>query len=256
MATEDQLIASVRRAVADFQGDQTYDNEYYEDALTFSLRKLSFDFGDQYSTVPDVPSERVFLLEKIATIKMCYIRAAEGAEGESGEGDATRYTTIAVPDLSVTDNSAQDSRGAAFWMKLASDLQKEYDEEVGSKAGQNSGGDVEQGTVRRISLTNGGYRKRVLDPGPDAVTASSVVDGNDVLITWNILFFETFQQYEVYRDTNLTMKTEKRVFIQSDNHVVEFVDESLAAGTFFYRVATRNRNDLRTNSATITVVVP
>lgn len=256
MATQAELIAAVRRIVADFKEPQRYDKEYYVEALQFALDKLNFDFGEEYASVDVVPASRTFLLKKLAAIQMCYVRAAAGAEGVDGEGDETRYTSVAVPDLSVTDNSAQDSRGPAFWMKLARELQDEYDGEKGDiSAGQNQGGEVEQGISRRISLTNGGYRKRKLDEGPPATTASTVVDASDVLVTWSKVFIEDFLRYEVYRATSATMKDEIIIRREVDNHETEWVDEDLTAGTYYYRVAVRNRNDLRTNSTTVSAVV-
>ncbi len=256
MATQDDVISSVRRRVADFKPKERYEKSYYQDAIAFALNKLSFDFGENYTTVPEVPQSQQFLLIKLATIEMCYIRAAESAEGESGDGDDTRWTTVTVPDLSVTDNSSQQARGAAFWVDLARRLQSEYDDERGDQsAGSNQGAEVEQFLMRKISLTNGGFIKRVLDPGLPAVTVISLVDSNDVMLTWNKLIREDFLAYEVYRDVAVTMKNEERLFTQPDIHEVEFVDENVAAGSYFYRVKSLNPNELRTNSNTVSAVV-
>jgi len=257
MATEEQVIDSTRRTVADFESPRKYDDDYYKDAIERGLQKLNFDFGESYAIVPDVPFDRVFLLIKLASINMCWFRASEGATGDSEiEHVETKYTTIAVPNLSVTDGNTGDSRGPTYWMKLADKIQEEYDNEVGSSAGQNQGSEVEIGTVRRISLTNGGYRKRVLDPGLDAVTITTLVSGNDVTISWSKLQVEDFFSYEVVRSEDGTFDDEIVIRTETDIHVTEYTDESVVSGTWYYRVKSVNRNFLKTDSSTSIAVVP
>ena len=254
MATQAEIINKVRRRIADYEPTQQYDDNYYIEAIDNSLSKLSFDFGATYTVVGDVPFNREFLLTKLVTIDMCYVRASEGAEGGS-EVETAQYTTIQVPDLSVSNNSDAESQGPGYWMKLAEDLQKEYDEEVGDKAGQNQGGYVEVGISRRISMTNGAWRKRVLDPGLDAVTLSATVDGSDVILTWSRLYAEDFLYYEIVRATDVDFETEEVLRYEPDIVETEYTDEGLAAGTYYYRVKTVNPNDISTNSNTALVTV-
>lgn len=258
MATDAQVIAQVRRIVSDFTEPQRYGKEFYADAIAFALQKLSFDFGVDYFDIPSVPYSRVFLLVKLAAIQLCYIRAASGAEKEDGEAVEGTITTIAVPDLSVSEASeASDESGPAFWMKLARELQDEYDGEVGdNKAGQNQGGTVEQGYTHRISLTTGGYRKRKLDPGLPATAVGVMISGNDVLVSWSKVFREDFSSYDVYRSASVTFSAEQRVALITDNHVTEFVEEGVPSGQWYYRVKTVNPNNIKTNSNTVSALVP
>lgn len=259
MATEKSVIDRVRRLVADYTPPRLYDDEYYQDAIQFALEKLSFDWDASYNSVPDVPVKHTFLLVKLATIQMCYIRASEGAEGSGMEGDDNRYTDIAVPDLTVSDDGAEDSRGPAYWMKLADKLQAEYDGEIGSPAGQNTGGNIEVGVSRRISLTNGGYRKRVLDPGLDAVTVGDppTVSGSDVTVEWTTLLTEGFLYYEVVRSPTAVFDdaTEEVVQHEADIHVGEYTEEDVPVGTWYYMVRTVNPNMLKTDSNVVSAVV-
>jgi hypothetical protein len=256
VATEQQIIDKVRRRVADYTEDRKYDDVWYQDAIEHGIQKLNFDFDETYATVPDVPSNRTFLLVKLATIEMCWMRGSEGAVGDSDiENVDTQFTSVAVPDLSVTDNNAESSRGPSYWMKLADKLQAEYDEEVGSKAGQNTGGLVEVGITRKISLTHGGFIKRKLDPGLPAVTITATVDGSDVLIEWSLLQREDFLHYEVVRDSDPTFKTEVVIKQEQDIHVTEYTDEDVNAGTWYYRVKTVNPNLLKTDSSSAIAVV-
>jgi hypothetical protein len=55
VATEQQIIDRVRRQIADYTPSQIYENEFYEDAIQFSLEKLSYDFDVTYNAVTDVP---------------------------------------------------------------------------------------------------------------------------------------------------------------------------------------------------------
>ena len=262
MATQAQIIDRVRRLVADFTPPQRYENAFFIDSIQFALEKLSFDFDTSYTAVPDVPVKHTFLLVKLATIQMCYIRASEGAEGENEEGQETRFTSLAVPDLSVTDGGEGESRGPAYWMKLADRLQEEYDGELGDggAANQNQGGVVEVGFTRRISLTHGGYAKRNLDPGLDATTLGdppSVV-GSDVTLEWTKLQTEGFRYYEIVRSPTAVFDddTEEVVHQESDIHVEEYTETAVPSGTWFYTVRTVNPNMLKTDSNIVSVVVP
>lgn len=257
MATETQIIDKIRRRVADYTEERRYDNTYYVDAIEFAIDKLNFDFDETYIDVADVPSTRIFLLIKLSTIEMCYIRASEGAEAEGTEGAETRYTQVSVPDLSVQDTGQGISRGPAYWLDLARRLQDEYDGEVGeNKAGQNVGGIVEVDVVRRISLRNGGYIKRKLDPGLPAVTlATPTVVGNDVTLSWSKLVREDFSYYLVVRSDTATFTTETQIRYESDIHETSWIDESVSAGTWYYKVKSVNPNELETDSNVVSAVV-
>lgn len=255
-AATNKIITSIRTRVADL--DETFTDEIYVEAISFALSKLSFDFGVSYSVVEDVPEKHKFLLIKLGTIEMCYIRASVEADGDAADDSGSvDISSVSVPDLSVSENVSTTTRGAGYWMELARALQDEYDGEVGdNKAGQNQGGEIEQGYMRRISLTTGGYRKRVLDPGLPAVTVSGVVTGSDVKLTWSKLLHEAFLAYEVFIDDTPTFDDEERLAFITDNHIVEFTDKARATGTWYYRVKTLNPNQLTTNSNTVTAVVP
>lgn len=261
MASEPAVIDRIRRLVADYQPCQQYDDEVYRDQIQFALEKLSFDFDVDYLAVTDVPVRHTFLLVKLATINMCYVRASEGAEGGSGEGEETRFTNIAVPDLTVSDGNADDSRGPSFWLKLAQRLQEEYDNELGDSgpAGQNVGGVVVIDYSRRISLTHGGYRKRVLDPGLEAVVVEDppTVDGSSVELRWTTLAVEGFSYYEIVRaPTSAFNPSDTTVALQeADIHVGEGTELNVPSGTWYYRVRTVNPNGLKTDSNTVSAVV-
>ena len=261
MATEQQVIDRVRRLVADYSATQRYINSYYQDAIQFALEKLSYDFDVSYSVVSDVPTKHVFLLVKLTTINMCYLRASEGAEGESGEGDNTRYTTIAVPDLTVTDGNDASSRGPAYWLSLADRLQREYDSELGDggAASQNVGGIIEVGFFRKISLRHGGYTKRKLDPGLSAITVVDPpsVSGSDVTLEWEKLQVEGFSYYEIVRSPTAVFDTETEVLLQqeSDIHIESYTETNVPVGTWYYMVRTVNPNLIKTDSNVVSVTV-
>jgi hypothetical protein len=256
VATTSEVIDKVRRRVADYNEPRKYGKRYYDDAIAFAIDKLNHDLDTTYSVSSDVPAGRIFLLVKLASIEMCYIRAAEGASGDSTEAEETRITSITVPDLSASDGNTGDSRGPTFWMKLADRLQTEYDDEVGGKADQIPGGIIEVDVFRKISLTNNGFRKRSIDPGLDAVTVDiPLVDGQDVLITWSKLLTEGFLYYEVTRDTSSTFANETIIRREPDNHEIEYTDEGLSPGTYYYRVKTVNPNLIKTNSNSVSATV-
>jgi len=246
--------------VADFD-PQTYNDDFYTDAIQFALEKLSFDFDTSYTTVAVVPVKHTFLLVKLATIHMCFIRASQGAEGESEEGEETRFTNIAVPDLSITDGNDGESRGPSYWIKLADKLQEEYDGELGDggAANQNTGGLIESGFARRISLTHGGYAKRNLDPGLDAVTVGDppTVDGTSIKVEWTKLQVEGFLYYEVVRSPTAVFDDDTEVVVhrEADIHIEEYTETGVSVGTWYYMVRTVNPNHLATDSNVVSATV-
>lgn len=255
MATQVEVISKVRRRVADYKTERLYSDEYYLDAVEFALSKLSHDFSTSYPEAESVPDGRVFLLIKLATIEMCYVRAASYADVEDSAGGTLAIDMVKVPDLEIESDGASIEDPAASWVNLAQKLQDEYDGELSHVGGSSNAAEIQTGVVKRISLTNGGYRKYTLDRGLDAVTLSSVVAGSDVALSWTAVYDETFNSYYVYRGTSITMTGEERLSVISDNHTVEYGDEGLASGTYYYRVKTVNANGIKINSNTITVVI-
>ena len=257
MATQTEIVNRVRRRIADFKESRLFSDDYYYDAIDFALSKLSYDFATTYSLATDVPDARVFLLTKLATIEMCYVRAANFVDSD---GDGTTAESIPhslkVPDLEIEGSGASNDSTADTWISLAQKLQNEYDDEIAHVGGASTAAEIGVGVLKRISLSTGGYRKYALDEGLAAVTVSAVVDVSDVTLTWSILYDETFLAYEVYRDTDATMVTEERIAYLTDNQDNTYEDESLASGTYYYRVKTTNPNGIKTNGNTLTVVIP
>lgn len=257
MATTAQIIDKVRRRVADFGETRIFEDGYYEDAIDFALQKLNTDYGTDYSLIEDVPTNKVFLIVKLATIEMCHMRAAQDLESDSGGsgGDNPDFTRIEVPDLHVEYPATTSESTADTWLKLARDLQDEYDGELEQQGGTSVVAEIQVGVLKKVSLTTGGWKRRVLDDGPDAVVLSGLVDLTNVDLAWTPLYDETFARYEIYRGTDSAMKTETRLDFISDNHTVAYSDEDLAAGTYYYRIKAYDRNELYSLSNTLRVIV-
>lgn len=256
MATVSQIIDKVRRRIADFGETRVFEDGYYEDAIDFALQKYNTDWNQDYAVVDDVPTRRVFLIVKLATIEMCHMRASHDLEEESmGSGGANPdFSRIQVPDLHVEYPAATSESTADTWLKLARDLQDEYDGEL-KNAGTETSQEIETGILKRISLTTGGWKRRVLDNGPDAVVLSRLLDVRNVELAWTPLYDETFSCYEVYRGLLASMLDETRIALISDNHTAEYIDEDLAVGTYYYRIRVYDRNVLSSNSNIVTAVV-
>lgn len=258
MATLEQVIDSVRRAVSDYDPPRRFDSSYYEDAIQFALSKLSHDYSEQYLDVPSVPFERVFLLRKLATIQMCYERA-QAAETSSNDpdsdGDIEAVASVSVPDLAVTKTSKDADDTSDRWLKIAEDLQAEYDGELEHDGGQSLAAEVEVGVVNRKSMKHGGYASRKLDQGLPAVSVSATVDGANVNLVWTKLFSDLFMQYEVYRSVIGDFSDEEQVAVVGDNHINEYTDEAPGFGTYYYRVYTVNPNGIKTPSNNLMIEV-
>jgi len=256
VATYNEIINTVRRRVADYKENRVYSDEYYSDAVSFALSKLSHDFSENYATVSDVPTFRVFLLTKLAVIEMCYVRAAEFVDVDAGEEISGSAHSIKVPDLEIDGEGTSPSEAAQSWLRYAQSLQNEYDGELAHSGGSSNAAEVQVANLKRISLTTGGYRKYALDRGLAAVTVSAVVADNKVTLSWSILYDETFMAYEVLRGTSLSMENEERVAYITDNQKSSYVDIVPDSGTYYYRVKTVNPNNIKNAGNTLTVVVP
>jgi hypothetical protein len=254
MATQAQAITRVRKRVADFKS-QKYDNSYYEEALRFSLSKLSHDFGVEYLTVESVPMVHEFLLEKLAAIEMCYIRAVEEQDKLSDDSDNLKVSSVTVPDLQIAGPATSESEETNIWLDLAEQLQQEYDGELENSGGASNTAEVQQIVVNRKSTKTGGLASRKLDPGLPAVSISAVVEGMSVSLSWSKLYSDLFSHYSVRRATVSDMSDEKTVAVFSDNDHTEYVDEVTSIGVYYYRVMTVNPNLLETSSNTLAVEV-
>jgi hypothetical protein len=255
VATLSQVIDKVRRRVADFGDDRQFEDAYYMDAIEFALQKLGSDYGTTYADVTSVPANHVFLVVKLATIEMCHVRAAVILEDdEAGStGADPEFTRVQVPDLHV-EYPASDPV-AETWLRLARDLQDEYDNELGQQGGMSTAAEIQVGVLKRVSLTTGGWKRRVLDDGPDTVTLSVMADGSDADLAWTILYDETFDRYEVYRGSSLSMADEERIALIVDNHTATFTDEDRPLGYSYYRIKVYDRNELYSTSSTVRVEI-
>jgi hypothetical protein len=257
VATLEQVIDSVRRKVSDYEMPRKFDSSYYESAVKFALSKLSHDYGESYLAASDVPYEREFLLIKLATIEMCYTRAQSAETSSSTDDDdgIDAIASVAVPDLAVTQSTDSPEDTADRWLKIAADLQAEYDGELSNDGGSSLVAGIEVQTINRKSMKNGGLASRKLDTGLPAVAVSATVAGQSVNLTWTKLFSDLFLQYEVYRATTVTFEDEERVTVIADNHTVEYTDTAPGLGVYYYRVYTVNPNGIKTQSNSLMVEV-
>lgn len=255
MATLEQVIDSVRRKVSDYEMPRKFDSSYYESAVKFALSKLSHDYGETYLAASDVPYGREFLLIKLAAIEMCYTRAQSAEISDSDDEGVDAIASVAVPDLAVTQSTDSPEDTADRWLRIATDLQAEYDEELSNDGGSSLVAGVEVQTINRKSMKNGGFASRKLDPGLPAVAVSATVAGQSVNLTWTKLFSDLFLQYEVYRATAVTFDDEERVAAIADNHTVEYTDTAPGLGVYYYRVYTVNPNGIKTPSNSLMIEV-
>jgi hypothetical protein len=254
MATEQQYIDRVRRIVSDFEEPRQYDADYYRDALRFALSKLNYDFDETYATVDLVPPEREFLITKLAAIHMAHVRASDALDGGSGGGDSggiQNLSELEVPDLRIEAQDVSTADVAETWLKLAKDLQDEYDGELDGDSGNRP---IEMDYLNAFSYRHGGLANRRLDRGLPAVTLGATVAGSIVSLAWSTLYHPEFIRYEIRRSTDSFVSVDDQVGIISDNHEVTLNDE-VAAGTYQYKVLTVNPNEIKIPSNVLEVTV-
>jgi hypothetical protein len=258
VATLEQVVDAVRVKVSDYAQPRKFDISYYEAAISFALSKLSHDFHEEYLTIADVPYDREFLLIKLATIEMCYTRSQSVQQSDldpDSDDDFGPVTSVQTPDLMVMKRGESSEDTASRWLRIAADLQAEYDDELRNSGGSAFVAEIVVDTVNRKSMKTGGLASRKLDMGLPAVALSAVVESNTVALTWGKLYSDLFQQYEVYRATSITFSDKQRISVICDNHEVEYLDTGLQPGTYHYRVYTVNPNLIKTPSNSVTIEV-
>ena len=257
MATQQEYIDRVRRVVSDFEEPRVYDVGYYKDALRFGLSKLSFDFDETYATEESVPPEREFLLVKLAAIVMCHTRASDAVSGsgssDGSDGGMGELSELEVPDLRIEAQDQSSADSADIWLKLASDLQDEYDGELNDDSGQNR--PMETGYLNTFSYRHGGLANRRLDRGLPAVVLGATVVGTVVTLSWSVLYHPEFVRYEIRRSTDNFVDSDEQVGIITDNHEVTLSDTVPAIGTYQYKVFTVNPNEIKIPSNILEVVI-
>lgn len=228
-----------------------YPDQQYQDAISFALSKLNYDFApDTAWTITTLPSTHEFLLIKLATIEMCYIRASEATDPDVDETE-DKISSVAVPDLSVSSAQRSGDYGPLYWQKLADTLQDEYDGEL--KAHKIAAPiAVTVGTMTRSSarrgraLVDSRMDRGVAPTGPPTPTYAAGV----LSFTWPPVYDTHFAAYilSVRADGGAW---EELVEIY-DNHEVETsVDKVLAAGDYKARLTVRNDNAIKVHSAEV-----
>ena len=255
MATISALILAVRRRVADVVEEQSYDDTYYEGALDFALSKLNFDWGTEFLTPDAVTTPYDFLLIKLATIEMCYVRMTETPSGTAETG-STAYQSITVPDLTVMKAVKAARTASEVWQDLAEALQSEYDGELENGMGSGGDGEIQQAKMVRQGLRTGGMKPYTLATPLTAPDLTTTVDGSDVILTWDEVLSTYFWGYEIWRGTDIDLTDGERQATISDNHDPTWTDESVASGTYYYKLVVVDTTGLEADSSVLMVVVP
>lgn len=266
MAVQADIITSVRRRVRDLELPQTYVDAYYIDAIDFALKKLNFDFAnDPEWMLATVPTRYEFLLIKLATIEMCYVRGGEVIDSDSGAGIAS----ISVPNLSVSEGK-DDSDESKFWLDLADKLQKEYDGELKS-AGGGPDGSLGKELASSHVVMRTGYRtgrrvpldihRPITAPVPTLTQLAL-----SVLVTWTPVRDLHFYAYEVYRvigdgsrpvsvkDPLTTERLAQITDIHEDRY--EDGDASMAVDDVnSYVICVYDKNGLRSQSVAVEITI-
>lgn len=233
-----------------------YADLFFVEAIDRGVRQVNLDdLGSTFSSIVDVTTDRELLVELRATIEMCYVRSAEAASSDISDPPARDVPqTLIVPNLQI-GHSPITYKGPEFWLDLAERLEEQYanlldaiDQEEGAGAA------VTQGVMTAVSLRTGGIRAYRNDVGPSVGAFATSVTLGTVVLSWGIVTVDTFARYEVQRGLSSDMANAQTVEILTDNHSVTATDEP-GLGTWYYRIAAVNRNNLRGFSAVSEVVV-
>lgn len=265
MAVLSDIIRQVRMQVRDVDAPPRYDNQYYTDAVSFALKKLNFDLREStfFDVLPpwsisSLPATLDFLLMKLATIQMSAIRASEDTaiiDDEYGSYDEfARISQISVPNLSVTAATRNiEVQGPAFWLKLLDRLQREYDGEI-RRFLERTLATISVGVMTRVSTRTGGIARYEFDRGLPATTLAVAYVAGVLTATWAILYADTFFSYEVIHVR--PGGSEETLATYYDNHEHEHTETlALSAGRHRFYINTVNRNDIKTASNIVDILI-
>jgi hypothetical protein len=215
---------------------------------------MNLDLDSAYS-VQTLPVKYEYLAELRGTVNMCYVRGAEGATGDVEDFPNVPDQIVTVPQLTV-QRQQMPLDGPKFWLRLAEKLENEYLEALARLRDRgDEGAEIQQFTMSRMSLRTGRRMAYVYDkpiPVPEGFALS--VSGGLVSISWGIVYDQYFNYYELQRSTSPQFPTTFGVYASSDNHDNVFND-SPGQGTWYYRLAIYNSNDLVSYSETASAVV-
>ena len=237
----------------------------YRDAAEYALQRLSRDFDVTYTTDDMVPWDRLYLFICLATAYLARIRAAN--EATSSGSSTSAMTEIEVPNLRVQE-STEELHGAEFWDNFADECEAMYDAETGGPPAD-ALPEVVVGFTTRQNLRTGGKHHYSLDEDPAAPTNfAAAVSGSDVVLTWDKVTGIYMAGYEIYRaaasaDLDVPLIAD-RLYIIPDVHGWPVggiirprrTDAARPSGTWYYKIASINKNGLRGFSGTVSAVVP
>ena len=266
MAEQDTIIRKIRLRVKDPNpppdgGDPKYDNQYYIDAIDFGLQKLSHDFSStvlwDISTLPD---GKEFLLIKLATIEMCYVRGSESTDPTEESVLVDEVKSIDVPNLKIAYKDGKDEKvfqGPAYWTKLAASLQSEYDGELPDITPIDDGAKIVSSQIMRTSLRTGKlgpypFVKRMIM----GITSVAYDDVSTLTVVWEPIYSEHLNHYEIWIKKTGVANSDVLLTSIYDNHDYEIdIDKVLAVGEWKVYMFAVDNHDLKGKSSELLITV-
>jgi len=261
MADIISLIRRVRSRVHDSidhdvrdDGRPLYLDEVYQDGLLSGLGRINLDLDANYDIVT-LPSKYEYLLELRGTINMGYVRGAEGASSDVEDFPNVPDYMVSVPQLSV-QKQQMSVDGPKFWLRLVDKLENEYNNAIARlEARGDEGAEIQQMTMSRMSLRTGRRTQYVYDSPITAPEMAVGVVNGEVKVTWGIVYDQYFRLYELQRSSVVDFSTTFTVYQSSDNHDNSYKDTPVS-GTWYYRIAVVNSNNLYGYSQASSVIIP
>jgi hypothetical protein len=215
---------------------------------------MNLDLDSGYS-IQTLPVKYEYLAELRGTVNMCYVRGAEGATGDVEDFPNVPDQIVTVPQLTV-QRQQMPLDGPKFWLRLAEKLENEYLEALARLRDRgDEGAEIQQFIMSRMSLRTGRRMAYVYDKPievPEGFALS--VSGGVVSISWGVVYDQYFNYYELQRSTSPQFPTTFGVYALSDNHD-NFFNDFFGQGTWYYRLAIYNSNDLVSYSETASAVI-
>jgi len=263
MADQATMVLKVRRKVNDWKSgvalDQTFEDIYYEDAIDFGMGRFNCDTNNSY-TLLSLPSKYDWLIELLAAIEMCEAMVSVSNNTSSGAGAPLRTE---VNGLEVWFQPAKEAT-AADLVKLCKELEAKYLAWL-----TRNGADIPDPDERPLMTSSVVLRedvgrgransRREVDRPLDAVSGLSVATvATGSKLTWTVVYETQFSKYVVQRILTGEDWDDDAVVVTSiyDNHISKFTDtSSLVAGTYEYRIVLYNRNNITSDSLTVSIVI-
>ena len=238
MALITSLISRLRYKIGDIKLPYVFIDGDLEDELDNAVNR----YNPERSFAQLESFEYEFIVV-IAWINIIYLLASDHA----------KYYNLSISGMAIDKSQAFRN-----YLELAKFLEEKLNTEIEQSEADSVMSSMGRITVTELTREKLEVRRQMpyeADKPPESIkTVVATVSGTTVKLTWGIVYITDFREYKIYRSTVLG-EAGTEIKSQWDNHISEYEDVDLAAGTYYYRVDVVDRSELVGEGTQVQAVV-